>query len=140
MSAVVVSRSMAAGVLELILDGTRMRANSDRNGARTAECLEKLVQACTRALEEKLDLLAQGDLQDKEIEILHERIEALEAERDKYVVVLAEAQRRDEKKRSIEGKNATAVRVPVTDPESTILPNKEGGFAPNYTPTVAVEV
>jgi len=27
----------------------------------------------------------------------------------------------------------------VTDPDSTILPNKEGGFAPNYTPTAAVE-
>ena len=32
-----------------------------------------------------------------------------------------------------------AIRVPVTDPDSIIAPNKEGGYAPNCTPVVAVE-
>ncbi len=26
-------------------------------------------------------------------------------------------------------------QVPMTDPESRVMPNKEGGFAPNDTPT-----
>jgi transposase len=30
-------------------------------------------------------------------------------------------------------------RIPLTDPESRISPNKEGGFAPNYTPLSAVD-
>jgi hypothetical protein len=29
--------------------------------------------------------------------------------------------------------------VPVADPESTVQPNKDGGFAPNYTPMAAVD-
>jgi len=32
-----------------------------------------------------------------------------------------------------------APKVPVADPDSTIQPNKEGGFAPNYTPMAAVD-
>ena len=31
-------------------------------------------------------------------------------------------------------------RLPITDPQSRINPNKEGGFAPNYTPTVTVDI
>ncbi len=30
-------------------------------------------------------------------------------------------------------------KVPVADPESVILPNKEGGYAPNYTPVATVD-
>jgi len=30
-------------------------------------------------------------------------------------------------------------KVPVADPDSTIQPNKEGGFAPNYTPMTLVD-
>mgnify|MGYP005844779419 CR=1 FL=1 len=32
-----------------------------------------------------------------------------------------------------------APKVPVADPDSTIQPNKDGGFAPNYTPMAAVD-
>jgi transposase len=32
-----------------------------------------------------------------------------------------------------------APKVPVADPDSTIQPNKEGGFAPNYTPMAVVD-
>lgn len=138
-SRAVVERSVEGCLAELILDGTRIRSNSDRSGARTAERLEKLVESCKQALLERLELLSQGDLQEKEIEKLQAQVESLEAERDKYAFALEEAQKRDEKKRKIEGKNCASVRVPVTDPESSILPNKDGGFAPNYTPTVAVE-
>jgi hypothetical protein len=31
-------------------------------------------------------------------------------------------------------------RLPITDLDSRVLPNKEGGFAPNYTPTAMVDV
>ncbi len=42
-------------------------------------------------------------------------------------------------KRKTQGAKAKPTRVPVTDPEATILKNKDGGFAPNYAPTVAVD-
>jgi hypothetical protein len=31
-------------------------------------------------------------------------------------------------------------RIPTTDPQSRINPNKEAGFAPNYTLTVTVDI
>lgn len=31
-------------------------------------------------------------------------------------------------------------RLPITDPQSRVTPNKEGGFAPNYTPLATVDV
>jgi len=33
----------------------------------------------------------------------------------------------------------TPAQLPSTDSDSTVLPNKEGGYAPNYTPTAAVD-
>jgi transposase len=137
-SRAIVERACGA-LLEMILDGTRVRANSDRGGARSAAGLEKLIAACAEQLDLKLAQLNQGDAQHREMEALRQEIGRIEEERDKYRAALAEAQRRDAVKSKIDGKKSKPVRVPVTDPDSTILPNKEGGFAPNYTPTAAVE-
>ena len=52
---------------------------------------------------------------------------------------VASAEAMDEKRSRRKDGPDTAARVPVTDPEAKVLPNKEGGFAGNYTPTVAVE-
>jgi len=57
-----------------------------------------------------------------------------------YERALEQARIRDAAKQAKDGKGALPVRVAVTDPDSMIVPNKEGGFAPNYTPTVAVDV
>jgi hypothetical protein len=130
-------------LLELVIDGTRIRANSDRYGARSAEFLERLIASCTQELEVRLARLEETDEQESEaarqLETMNAEIERLNQELEKYKKALAVARERDEKKRQIFGKNATPVRVPVTDPDSQITPNKEGGFAPNYLPCVAVD-
>ena len=69
----------------------------------------------------------------------------------------SDAQRREQRRRQIEQAQAnveaalaelekiedssekTPARLPVTDPESRLGKNKEGGFAPNYTPTATVD-
>ncbi len=130
-------------LLTLVIDGTRIRANSDRHGARTAETLSRLIDACARELDGKLARLEQVDARESEtaeqVRQLESEIEGLRAKLAKYERAYSVAQSRDEVKQKIEGKSATAVRVPVTDPDSMIVPNKEGGYAPNYTPTVAVD-
>jgi hypothetical protein len=108
-------------------------------GSRDAAHQEKLIARCAAALQEKLRELASQDEQSQEIEALRAKAEQLEAECEKYQKALEEANRRDGVKAALEGKRAKAVRVPVTDSDSTILPNKEGGFAPNYTAVAAVE-
>lgn len=130
-------------LLTLVLDGTRIRANSDRHGTRTAEGLERLIAACVRELEAKLDGLGQADAQAEanahDVEQLHSQIAELNAQVAHYRKALEVAQHRDEKKRKKKGNKASPVSVPVTDPDAILAPNKEGGFAPNYTPTVAVD-
>ena len=130
-------------LLTLVLDGTRIRANSDRHGTRTAEGLERLIAACVRELEAKLDGLGQADAQAEEnahhVEQLHTQIAELNAQVAHYRKALEVAQHRDKKKRKKKGNKASHVSVPVTDPDAILAPNKEGGFAPNYTPTVAVD-
>lgn len=131
------------GLLDLVLDGTRVRANSDRTGARTAEGLERLVAACAQELDRKLEQLGAEDrreeMQSQTVQELREQVARLEAQLEQYERALEEARQRDGVRREIWGAQTSAVRVPVSDPDATVMPNKEGGFAPNYTPTVAVE-
>ena len=130
-------------LLALIIDGTRMRANSDRYGARTAAGLERLVGACVRELDRRLAQMAEQDERGaatgEEFAGLHHEIETLRAQVAHLEKVLEVARARDARKQEIVGKGAQAVRVPVTDPDAQIVPNKEGGYAPNFTPTVAVD-
>lgn len=132
------------GALEmLVVDGTRLRACSDRHGARTAETLERMIQTCAQVLNERLATLEDADEREavasRETAALRQEIERLRSELERYETAAAVAHERDAQRRKKEGKNARPVSVPVNDPDASIVPNKEGGFAPNYTPAVVVD-
>ena len=130
-------------VMELVVDGTRMRANSDRHGARTAEWLERRRAQLQAHIEQGLAELAAQDLQDEppaaSAEQLQRHIATLAQELQRCEQALAVVRERDTAKQAKEGAQAPAVRVPVTDPDAYVLPNKEGGYAPNYTPVAGVD-
>lgn len=133
-------RLRKASIEELVIDGTRLRADSDRHGARTAEALQKRLTGLEERLCEQLAALDQIEgAQASGREELEVQLERLEARREKLERALEEANRRDALKRAKDGAKAVAVRVPVTDPDAHLMPNKEGGHAPNYTAVVAVE-
>ena len=139
-----------AGATGVGVDGTRLRANSDRHGARTGASLERRLAEVAERREallrewETADVLesCQAALEGAKTEpaALEAQLRALEGEREKLSVALAAARERDAVKQRKDGPRATAVRVPVTDPDAHLLPNKEGGFAPNYTAMVAVDL
>jgi transposase len=134
----------AESLLGLVLDGTRVRANSDRHGTRTAAGLDRLVTACVAELDRKLAQLAQADEREQDIHAeeiaqLRREVATLQAQVEKYQQALSVAQARDEVRQEHNGQSAPPVRVPVTDPDAQVAPNKEGGFAPNYTPAVGVD-
>jgi hypothetical protein len=53
---------------------------------------------------------------------------------------LEQARERDGAKvRKADRRRAASTRVPITDSDSHVLQNKDGGYAPNYTPTAAVD-
>lgn len=140
-------------LLQLIIDGTRFRADSERQGARTATWIAAVVAE----LDKRLHALKAEDAREEtatespyfegmappeapekdgnsspEAARLKKKLEASQK-------ALDIARKRDVKARNHNGHAAKPARVSVTDPESQILPNKEGGYAPNYTPTAAVD-
>jgi transposase len=130
-------------LVTLIIDGTRVRANSDRYGARTAQALESLIAACALELDRKLQCLDEEDARAEAdahaVSALESEVATLRAKVAQYERALGVARERDTAKRAKDGANATPVRVPVSDPDAQIVPNKDGGFAPNYTPVAAVD-
>ena len=64
----------------------------------------------------------------------------MERRRQRVRDALAQAQAADESRRKL-GRNPekNPAQVPITDPDARVMPNKEGGFAPNYTPTATTD-
>ncbi|MEZ6103494.1 MAG: transposase [Pirellulaceae bacterium] len=52
-----------------------------------------------------------------------------------------EAARKADETRRRQGVNPekNPAQIPTTDPDSKVMPNKEGGYAPNYTPVVTTD-
>ena len=124
---------------QLAFDGTRFRANNRRSGSRTPQRLRELkveleakyaaieeqVSAADHQDEERLGLDAAHTLP-KELSDVKQRQEQV----DKALAVLEQMENAG---------HTIPSRLPITDPESRISPNKEGGFAPNYTPLATVD-
>lgn len=115
----------------LIFDGTKVRANNRRQGSRSVK--ELLV--AREELGEKFDEFMRLSHEDDERLDSQEKeeLEDLELRRGKIAKALEEIDQLEEDEEPL------PKRLPLTDPESRITPNKEGGFGPNYTPLAAVD-
>lgn len=144
----VVRVAMAAGLLELVdvaSDGTRVKASNSRYQTWTAEkiaaALEELSQEFEKTLAESQSADAHDDGMgtvsvDKvpaELAQIAERRAHLKAIQQRLHE--ADAAR---KKDGIDPKKSPA-QIPKHDTDAKVLPNKEGGYAPNYTPFVTTE-
>lgn len=129
----------------LVCDGTRIRANSNVHGGLTGETLKRHAGHVAQLLNDRLAQMAQGDSNARKDEeapekaALDEKIEGVRAQLAQYERAAKVADERDAARRRKEGVKATAVQVPLTDPDAMVVPNKDGGFAPNYTPTAVVD-
>ena len=134
---------------EQAFDGTKTRANNQRHGSRTLAEL----QAEKAEIEKKFDeweAAAQAeDARDKAASLFPTELSAESVKsQSPWPKELAKLENRQQAidKALAEIQRATAAgekvpeRIPMTDPESRIMPNKEGGFAPNYTPVNLVDV
>lgn len=131
---------------ELYVDGTRIRADASRSKTLTAEKVERLLDQLDAELEQRLTAMEAND----EIEELFDN----EQDGERLPVDLRDLQQRqaelqrilktcrdadaERKKQGIDP-SKTPFQLPVADQDSRILPNKEGGYAPNYTPMIGVE-
>ena len=124
----------------LAFDGTRIRANNRKTGTRTPEELRRAKRELEARFEELETLTAQADAEQTEqlgsanAHGLDAELADVEKRRQRVDAALAELERLESAGEKVPS------RLPVTDPESRVTPNKEGGFAPNYTPHATVDV
>lgn len=136
-----VAREMGWLPLEtLAFDGTRMRANNRRTGTRTPDRLREMKKELAVKFAELEAKVAAADAQEDEVfgeqssHTLSDELVDVEYRRKRVDAALAEIERMEQAAETIPN------RLPITDPQSRVTPNKEGGFAPNYTPLATVDV
>jgi transposase len=121
-------------------DGTRVRANNRRSGTRTPAELQQERDELAAQFQELAQQAAVEDAREEEL-FAQEALHALPPE-------LRDPQQRLEKLNAVlhdlaqlEAAGATVPkRVPITDFEARVMPNKEGGCAPNFTPLATVDI
>jgi transposase len=121
-------------------DGTRTRANNRRSGTRTPAELLAEQQKLQQEVDEFLQQAESADARDEEL-----------FGRDAFADMpqeLRDKQRRAEKigealadlARLKEAGGKAPKRIPTTDLDARVMPNKDGGCAPNYTPLATVDI
>lgn len=123
----------------LAYDGTRVRSNNRPGGSRTPDEWRELQAELRKKFAELTALAEAEDAREAQIfgtgspHKLPEELADTEHRLKRVAAVMTELDRV-----GVAGETVPS-RVPCTDPQSRITPNKEGGFAPNYTPTVTVD-
>jgi transposase len=140
--------ALKAGYLSLVdvaMDGTRVRANNSRHQTWTTAALEKALAELTTKFEMRLAAADDADAREQELggDVLAELppdLADLQERRDKLAAIQAELKELEaaRRKEGIDPQENPA-QIPKHDPDSRILPNKEKGYAPNYTPLATTE-
>ena len=121
-------------------DATRMRSNNSRQSSRTPERLRELRKELTAAYEQ-FDAQAQAADQQEAEQFggaSHHQLDVdvaqVERKLAKVNAALAEVEKLETAEKTVPS------RIPMTDPESRIMPNKDGGYSPNYSPISTVDI
>lgn len=133
-----------ANLSELCIDGTRVLASASKRKTWTADRLAKALEQLDAQIAEALATLQTNDSVDEDLlgddissEHLPAAISDLKERREQLAGHMETARQMDENRRRLGTKGPA--QIPKTDPDSRILPNKEGGYAPNFTPMATTE-
>jgi transposase len=130
-------------LLEVAFDGTRVKANASRFHTWTAERVEAVLQELETQVAKMLSEAETADASDAALlddcppQALSPELAAAKKRQEELQRILEELREADaaRKKDGIK----TPAQMPKADTDSTVMPNKEGGYAPNYTPVVATD-
>lgn len=144
----VVRIALVGGFLQLLeaaFDGTRIKANANRFETWTLEKIDATLNELTVAFEKQLAESQEADRREKDLfgdspDRLPPELATLAGRRDTLQAIRTRLQEAEiaRKKDGIDPAKNPA-QVPKHDPDSKILPNKEKGYAPNYTPLAMTE-
>lgn len=135
-----------AKLAELCIDGSRVLANSNRyktlTAAKAKKLLDELNQQIANALQEMETTDELDDLFDdgQKADQLPDPLRDLEARRAQLDEALAKLKQMDADRSSwVKDAQKNPAQLPRTDNDARILPNKEGGYAANYTPMILTD-
>ena len=128
-------------LLEVAFDGTRIRANASRYHTWTAEKVDAVLEELGTQVAKMLSEAETADARDASLlddgppPALSPELAAAQKRLEELTRISAELHDADaaRKKDGIK----TPAQMPKADTDSTVMPNKEGGYAPNYTPMAA---
>jgi transposase len=128
-------------LVEMAFDGTRVKANASRFRTWTAARVEEALKELGIHIEQMLNEADTADAADatlwgeSEPQALPPELADAKKRQEKLRQILQDLQESDaaRKKDGIK----TPAQLPKADTDSTVMPNKEGGYAPNYNPVVA---
>jgi transposase len=132
-------------LVEVAFDGTRVKANASGSCTWTAERLEAALKELDAVFEKRMAETEQADAATAQQgssgdSPLPPELRTAKARQEKLRELLAQVCAAD-KVRQKEGidpaKNPS--QIPKADVTSRVMPNKEGGYAANYTPLVATD-
>jgi len=133
-----------ANLAELCIDGTRVLANANRYKTWTNDRLAKALGQLDAQIAEALATLEANDSLDEDLlgddisaARLPEGVADLQSRREQLAAHMETAKAMDELRQKNGSKGPA--QLPKTDTDSRILPNKEGGYAANFTPMVTTE-
>lgn len=133
-----------ANLSELCIDGTRVFADSNKYKTWTAKRLSRVLEQLDAQIVEALETLEVSDSLDKDLlgeDVSADRLPAavrdLKSRREQLAVHRETLKQMDETRQKNGSKGPA--QIPKTDPGGRILPNKEGDYAPNYTPMATTE-
>ena len=131
---------------QVFLDGTRVKANSSRHATASAKTLEERLRVLDEQIEQMLAEADEADQQDKDLfgdrfseSTLPPELSDLKRRQERLRQAFAAAQKADAKRGKSKKSSKKSAKVAVADPDSAIMPNKEGGYAPNYNPLAAAD-
>lgn len=130
-----------ARLSELCIDGTRILANANRYKTWTAARVEKLLADLDQQIDKAMSELETSDRLDELFDDgqsagkLPPELAELKARRAQMDEILEQLKQMDARRKA-DGKDPkeNPAQLPKTDLDARILPNKEGGYAANYTP------
>jgi transposase len=130
-------------LLEVAFDGTRVKANASRFHTWTAEKVEAVLQELEAQIAKLLSEAEMADVSDASLlddcppQALSPELAAAKKQQETLQDAL-EALREADAARKKNGVK-TPAQLPKADTDSSVMPNKEGGYAPNYTPVAATD-
>lgn len=131
---------------QVALDGTRVKANSSPHATASAKTLGERLKVLDEQIDKMLAEACEADQQDKDLfgdslsgNTLPAELSDLKRRQEKLRQAFEAAEKADAKREKSKKSSKKSAKVPVADPDSAMMPNKEGGYAPNFNPLAAVD-